>query len=62
MPFINKPDSSMDLTILMIPFISLFEIINVVIREAKSKGRPDPNIFFILLMLLLLILMRLKHF
>ena len=37
-PFINKPDSSSDLTILMISFISSFEIISVVI--------PDPKIFF----------------
>ena len=33
----SKPDSSRDLIILMIPFISSFKIINVVI--------PDPNIF-----------------
>ena len=37
MPFINKPDSSSDLTIFMISFISSIEIINVVV--------PDPNIF-----------------
>ena len=36
-PFINKPDSSRDLTILMISFISSLEIINVAV--------PDPNIF-----------------
>ena len=30
----------------MISFISSFEIINVVIREAKSKGRTDPKTFF----------------
>ena len=29
----------------MVSFIFLFEFINVVIREAKSKGRHDPNIF-----------------
>ena len=29
----------------MVSFISSFEIINVVIREAKSEGRHDPNIF-----------------
>ena len=38
MPFINKPDSSRDLTIFMTTFMSSFEIINLVI--------PDPNIFF----------------
>ena len=36
-PFIDKPDSSRVLTILMISFISSFETINVVV--------PDPNIF-----------------
>ena len=36
-PFINKPDSSSDLTVFIISFISLFEIINVI--------TPDPNIF-----------------
>ena len=36
-PFINEPDSSRDLTNFMIPFISSFEIINVVV--------PDPNFF-----------------
>ena len=30
----------------MILFISSFEVINIVLPEAKSKGRPDPNIFF----------------
>ena len=34
-PFINKPDSSRDLTIFIISFISSFEIINVV--------TPDPD-------------------
>ena len=28
----------------MISFISSLEIINVVIRRAKSQGRPNPNI------------------
>ena len=37
MPFINTPDSSSDLTIHIISFISSFEIIYVV--------TPDPNIF-----------------
>ena len=36
-PFINKPESSRDLTIFMISSISLLEIIKVV--------KPDPNIF-----------------
>ena len=36
-PFINKPDSSRDLTIFIILFIFSLEIIYVVI--------PDPNIF-----------------
>ena len=36
-PFINKPDSSSYLTICVISFIPLFEIINVVL--------PDPKIF-----------------
>ena len=31
--------------IFMISFISSFEIINIVVCEVKSKGRPDPNIF-----------------
>ena len=29
----------------MISFICSFEIINAVVREAKSEGQPDPNIF-----------------
>ena len=37
-PFINKPDSSIDLTVFMISFIFSFETINVVI--------PDPNTFY----------------
>ena len=37
-PFIYKPDSSRDLTIFMISFIYLFEIINVVIS--------NPNVFY----------------
>ena len=44
-PFINITDSSRDLTIFMVSFISSFEIINVVVRKVKSKERPDPNIF-----------------
>ena len=38
-PFINKSDSSSDLTIFMISLISSFEIISVV--------TPDLNIFFV---------------
>ena len=52
-PFINKLDSSSDLTIFIISFIFPYEIIHVVWhkakceqREAKSEGqKPDPNIF-----------------
>ena len=63
--FINKPDSSRDLIILMTSFISSLEIINVILRESKSGRRPDPNFFFffffeylhLLLILLLLNLM-----
>ena len=41
--FINKPDSSRELTIFIIPFISWLEIINLF---AKSEGRAsDPNNF-----------------
>ena len=36
MPFINKPDSSRDLSIFMIQFF---------VREANSKERPNPKIF-----------------
>ena len=36
-PFIYKPDSSIDLIIFIIPFISSLEVIDVVL--------PDPNIF-----------------
>ena len=39
-PFTSNPDSSSDLTILII-FPILFEIITVV-REAMSKRHPDP--------------------
>ena len=56
--FINKSDFSRDFTIFMISFISLLEVINVVL--------PDPNIFIriaaLMLMLLLLILMLLERF
>ena len=37
MSFINKPDSSSDLTILIISPVSSFKIVSV--------GKPDPNIF-----------------
>ena len=40
--FFNKPDSSRNLTILIISSISLFEIIIVVV---KGLLFPDPNIF-----------------
>ena len=42
-PFINTPDSSRDLIIFMISFISSFEIINFVVREAMSEGRLNPK-------------------
>ena len=43
---VNTPDSSVDLTLFIISFISSFEIINVVLRRATSIGRqPDPNNF-----------------
>ena len=45
MPFTNKADSSNDLTIFIISFISSFETISVVLCEAKSKGWPNPNNF-----------------
>ena len=32
----------------MTSLISLFEIMRVVMCEAKSKGRPDPNIFLLI--------------
>ena len=41
-PFIYNSDSSSDLTIFIISSISPFEIINAVVREAKSGGQPDP--------------------
>ena len=45
-PFINKPNYPNDLSVFIMSFFSSFEIISVVIREAKSKGRqPDPKIF-----------------
>ena len=45
-PFINKPDSSRNLTILITSFIASLEIINTK-RETKFEGRvPDPNIFY----------------
>ena len=43
--FIDRPDFSNDLTILILLIISWFEIFNVVVCEATSKGRRDPNIF-----------------
>ena len=39
--FISNPYSSSDLTIFIISSISSFEIINAVLPEAKSEGRPD---------------------
>ena len=45
-PFISKPDFSSNLNIFTISLISWFEIINVVINDAKPEGWPDPNIVF----------------
>ena len=42
-PFVNTPDSSSDLTIFKISFVSSFEITIVVVRGAKSEGQPDPK-------------------
>ena len=39
-PFNNKPDSSRNLAILIMSFISSFDMISVV-----DEGRPDPKIF-----------------
>ena len=44
--FVNKRDSSRDLTIFMISFISLFKFINAVVHDGKSEGRPDGETFF----------------
>ena len=50
MPFINKQDSSiiffnrLTIVIFMTSFISLLEIINLVLHKAKSERQPDPNI------------------
>ena len=41
-PFIYNSDPSSDLTTFIISSISPFEIINAVVREAKSGGQPDP--------------------
>ena len=43
--FINRPDSSSDLSFFMMFFFFSVETINVVIREAKSEGRIDQNVF-----------------
>ena len=46
---IINPDSSRDLTVFMISFISLFEIINVA-RRAMSEGCiPHPKAFLYIL-------------
>ena len=44
-PFINKPDSSKDLAIYMISFISLFEITNDVCCAKSEECIPDSKIF-----------------
>ena len=45
-PFVNKPDSSRDLTIFMISFIYSFEISNAVIEKASDKTSEG---FFLLI-------------
>ena len=45
MSFINKLDSSSKWLNYFLSFISSLETINVVLREAKSEGRLDLNIF-----------------
>ena len=40
-PFINNPDSSSDFNYVHYFTIFSFEIVNAVVREAKSKGLPD---------------------
>ena len=58
-PFINKPDSSRDMTIFTISSISLFEIISVVVPQLKAFFTKHLQL---MLMFLLLILMVSKHF
>ena len=45
-PFINKPDSSRDLTMFIISIISLLEIANVVYFAKSEERVPDPKILF----------------
>ena len=40
MPFINKPDSSSDLTVLIISYVCSFKIVSV--------EKPEPNIFLLI--------------
>ena len=50
-PFNNKPELSRDLTILIVSFIPLFDIISVtdegllLLLLLSSSSYPDPNIF-----------------
>ena len=44
-PIISKPDSSRDLTTLMISILSSFKIIYTVLRKAKFERSPEPYIF-----------------
>ena len=44
-PFINKPDSSSDLTIFMISSIYSVDILSAVVRGATSKEGLDPKLF-----------------
>ena len=46
-PFNNTPESSRDLTIFIISFISLFDIIKVVVPTPLVA--PEPSIFFLIL-------------
>ena len=43
--FINKPDSSCDLTFFMISFISSFKIINVVCFATSKEHAPNLKMF-----------------
>ena len=45
-PFNKILESSRAWTIFIMSFISLFEIIKVVVHGAEDKGRPEPCIFF----------------
>ena len=44
-PFLNKPECLRDFTIFMMSFVSLFDIISVVVPNPKVSEVPDPNTF-----------------